>query len=144
MTGDERNWLAERFEEHRGRRVKGATTAPDADLACQRQLVDAFLAASRGGDFDALVAVLDADVVFRVDREPAPVRGAAEVARRVLERGRPLAPLGRPALVNGSAGVLVGEPDRPLAVVAFTVARGRIASIDVITDVRRARILNGA
>src|SRR5438067_1800782 len=96
------------------RRVHGAAPAPQPDLARQRELVDAFLAASRGGDFEALVAVLDADVVFRVDREPAPVRGAAEVARRVLERGRPLAPLGRPALVNGSAGVLVGEPDRPL------------------------------
>src|SRR5437764_13841472 len=110
------------------RRVRGAAPSSEPDLAHQRELVDAFLAASRGGDLDALVALLDSDVVFRVDRDPAPVHGAAAVARRVLARGSRLAPLGRPALVNGSAGVLVGTPERPISVVAFTVTRGRIAS----------------
>jgi len=124
------------------RRVRGAAPTSEPDLARQRELVEAFLAASRRGDFEALVAVLDADVVFRVDRDPMPVHGAAAVARRVLARGSRLAPLGRPALVNGSAGVLVGTPERPLSVVAFTVARGRITSIDVITDAARVRILS--
>jgi RNA polymerase sigma-70 factor (ECF subfamily) len=116
------------------RRVRGAAPVPDPDLARQRQLVAAFLAASREGNFDGLVAVLDPDVVFRVRGRARPVtaRGAAEVARRVLARGAPLAPLGRPALVNGAPGVLVGPLEHPIAVAAFTAANGRIASIDVI------------
>jgi RNA polymerase sigma factor (sigma-70 family) len=123
------------------RRVRGAAPIRDPDLARQRELVEAFLAASRGGDFDALISLLDADVVLRIDREPEPVRGVAEVARRVLARGRVLAPFGRPALVNGGAGVLVGPPERPFAVVSFSIARGRIASIDIVTDLARMLIL---
>ena len=116
------------------RRVQGAATVSDADRASQREVVDTFLAALRGGDFDALVAVLDPDVVFRVrGRAPAAtVHGAEKVARRVLQRGTPLAPLGRPAMVNGAPGVLVGPLERPIAVAAFTVADGRIVSLDVI------------
>jgi RNA polymerase sigma-70 factor, ECF subfamily len=120
------------------RRVRGAAPLPDPDLARQRRLVDAFLAASRGGDFEALVAVLDPDAVLRVDLGPRverePVTGAAEVARAIIRRGSPLAPLARPALVNGSAGAVVGRDGRLLSVVAFTVANGRIVAIDVIAD----------
>jgi RNA polymerase sigma-70 factor (ECF subfamily) len=116
------------------RRVRGAAPTRDTDLAEQRRLVSAFLAASRDGDFDALVALLDPDVVFRVrgSTRPATVHGATAVARRVLERGAPLAPQGRPALVNGSPGVIVGPPERPFSVVSFTVTDGRITSVDVM------------
>ena len=122
------------------RRVRGASFREDAGLAEQRRVVDAFLAASRSGDFDALIAVLDPDVVFRADTGPGsrlarpPVQGAEPVARRVLERGQPLAGLARPALVNGAAGLVVGRPGRPIAVVGFTVAESRIVAIDLITD----------
>jgi RNA polymerase sigma factor (sigma-70 family) len=122
------------------RRVRGASFREDTGLAEQRRVVDAFLAASRSGDFDALIAVLDPDVVFRADTGPGsrlarpPVQGAEPVARRVLERGQPLAGLARPALVNGAAGLVVGRPGRPIAVVGFTVAENRIVAIDLITD----------
>jgi hypothetical protein len=121
------------------RRVRGEAPAPDADLSQQRELVAAFLAASRAGDFDALVALLAPDVVFRVRGgrvPPVTVHGADEVAARVLARGSRLAHLARPALVNGQAGALVGPLEHPLSVVAFTVAGGRIASVDVIVDPR--------
>jgi RNA polymerase sigma-70 factor (ECF subfamily) len=116
------------------RRVRGAAPLPDPDLSQQRRLVSAFLAASRDGDFDGLVAVLDPDVVFRVRGRvhAETVQGAERVARRVLQRGTPLAPLGRPALVNGAAGILVGPREHPIAVAAFTVAHARIVSVDVI------------
>src|SRR3954452_3926512 len=122
------------------RRVRGGAPAPDADLAQQRRAVAAFLAAARAGDFEALLEVLDPDVVFRVDagagaeRARPPVVGAAAVARHVLARGVRFAPLGRPALVNGAAGIVVGAPGRPAAVVGVTVSGGRIAAIDLIVD----------
>ena len=122
------------------RRVRGAREPDAGSLGQQRKVVEAFLAASRNGDFEGLIAVLDPDVVFRVDtgiddlRARGPVSGAAAVAERVLARGRPLAGLARPALVNGGAGLVVGQPGRPFAVVGFTVANGRIAAIDLITD----------
>jgi RNA polymerase sigma factor (sigma-70 family) len=123
------------------RTVQGATPAADAGLAEQRHLVDAFLAASRAGDFDALVAVLDPDVVFRIDAGVGanrgarpPIAGADAVARQVLARGSRLAPFASPALVNGTAGLVVGESRRPFAVVGFTVSAGRIVEIDLITD----------
>jgi len=125
--------------------VQGAAPDPEPDVARQRELVDAFLAASRAGDFDALVAVLDPEVVFRVDTGPAdrrarlPVRGAAAVARQVLSRGAPFAPLARPALVNGSAGAVVAPRGRVFAVIGFTVARGRIVEIDVVADPEKLR-----
>jgi len=114
------------------RRVRSGAPTPDADHARQRELVDAFLAASRAGDFDALIALLAPDAVFRV--RGARVQGQAAIARRVLARGSRFAHLGRPALVNGAPGILVGPRERPIAVVAFTVAGGRISSIDVITS----------
>ena len=119
------------------RRVRSGAPIPDATVARQRELVDAFLAASRAGDFDALVALLDPDVVFRVRggrAHPATARGPEAVARTILTRGAPFARLGRPALVNGAPGVLVGPLEAPISVVAFTVARGRIASVDVIAS----------
>jgi len=98
------------------RRVRGATPDHPAEPGEQRRVVDAFLAASRAGDFAGLLEVLDPDVVFRVDAGPdsplarGPVVGAEAVARQVLARGTRLAPLARPALVNGMAGALVGSP----------------------------------
>src|SRR5256885_11115752 len=103
------------------------------DLARQREVVDAFLAASRAGDFEALVRVLDPDVVFRADSPRAgetPVYGAAAVAERVLERGSRFAAFGRPVLVGGAAGVLVAPAGPPIALAAVTVVGGRSAQID--------------
>ena len=117
------------------RRVRGAAPRPDADLSRQREIVDAFLAASRSGDFDSLVQVLDPDVVLRIDTragDQLPVKGAEEVARRVLTRAASLAPLGRPAVVNGAAGVVVASGGRTISVVGFTIEHDRIVEIDVI------------
>ena len=122
------------------RRVQGAAPVPDVDLSGQRKIVDAFLAASRAGDFEALLEVLDPQVVFRVDAGVAsrlargPITGAEAVARQVLARGTRLAPLARHAIVNGAAGVVVGPAGSPVAVVGFTVARNKIVAIDLITD----------
>jgi RNA polymerase sigma factor (sigma-70 family) len=121
------------------RRVRGAAPVPDPDIARQREVVDAFLAAARAGDFDALVAVLDPDVVFRADGGGArgvlaPARGAEEVADRVLTRGARFAPLGRPALVNGAAGAVVEIGGVVRAVAGFTVVDGRIVEIDLMLD----------
>ena len=124
------------------RRVQGAATVPDTDLARQREVVDAFLAASRDGDFEALVAVLDPDVVLRIDggvvraglsRE---VRGAPAVAEQTLTFSR-LSPFVRPALVNGVAGVVVAPRGRPFAVMGFTIRGGKIVEIDVLADPER-------
>jgi RNA polymerase sigma factor (sigma-70 family) len=124
--------------------VQGATSNPEIDLHEQRAIVEAFLAASRNGDFEALLEVLDPDVVFRVDAGPGrslgarpPIEGAPAVAAQILARGTRLAPFARHALVNGAAGVIVGEPATPFAVVGFTVSHGRITSIDLITDPRK-------
>jgi RNA polymerase sigma factor (sigma-70 family) len=122
------------------RRVQGAEPNPDTDVRHQREIVDAFLAAARGGDFDALLAVLDPDVVFRADpgklRRLArpPITGATAVATELLSRAPRFAPHARPALVNGTAGLVVGPEEKPFAVVGFTVARGRIVAIDLITN----------
>ena len=127
------------------RRVKGADVpAPDPDLARQRDVVDAFFLAARGGDLDALVALLDPDVVLRADfgvRRPAAsrvVRGAAAVARQAVLGALPGADL-HPALVNGAAGAVVTVGGRPFAVLGFTVAEGRILEIDAIADPERVR-----
>jgi RNA polymerase sigma factor (sigma-70 family) len=122
-------------------RVRGAAPIPDPDLARQREVVGAFLAAARAGDFDALVAVLDPEVVFRADGRGAlpPARGAEEVARRVLERGTPLAPYGRLALVNGAAGAVVEIRGVVRAVAGITVVDGRIVEIDIMLDAEKLR-----
>ncbi len=124
------------------RRVRGAAPTPDPDLANQRAVVDAFLAAAREGDFDALVAVLDPDVVLRADGgtarhgRTAVVHGARAVAEQARSGAR-FAPFVRPALVNGTAGVVVAAAGRALSVMGFTVAHGRIVAIDVLYDPER-------
>jgi RNA polymerase sigma-70 factor (ECF subfamily) len=129
------------------RRVQGTAPEPDVDVARQREVVDAFLAAARGGDFDALLAVLDPDVVLRVDRGAAlarpsrEIRGARAVAEQVVSFAR-LAPFARRALVNGAAGFVVAPGGRPAAVAGFTVTGGRIAEIDVLADPARLRQLD--
>jgi RNA polymerase sigma-70 factor (ECF subfamily) len=123
------------------RRVQGAT-APDTDRARQREVVDAFFAAARGGDFDALVSILDPEVVLRSDGgtarpfASAVVRGAAEVAGQAITFSQPRAAL-RSALVNGMAGVIVIADGQPFSVMGFTVAGGRIVAIDVLADPER-------
>ncbi|MGP7997149.1 MAG: RNA polymerase sigma factor SigJ [Streptosporangiaceae bacterium] len=132
------------------RRVRGAgPQAPDRDVARQREVVDAFFAAAHRGDFDALVAVLDPDVVLRSDGGAAHpdgsvvLRGAAAVAGRTLAIALPTTPK-RPALVNGAAGVVVTVAGQPAAVIGFTVSRGKIVEIDAITDPERLRQLDPA
>jgi RNA polymerase sigma-70 factor (ECF subfamily) len=121
------------------RRVQGQAPSPDPDLARQREVVDAFFAASRNGDFDALVAVLDPDVVLRSDggsarpRLTMVIRGPRAVSEQALLSGR-LSPFVRPALINGAAGVVVEANGRPLFVMAFTVTGGKIVAIDVLAD----------
>jgi hypothetical protein len=97
---------------------------------------------ARAGDFDALIEVLDPEVVFRIDtraHDREAVEGAEAVAAQILTRGQAFAPLGRPAIVNGAAGVIVMPGDRPIAVVGFTVSGGRIAEIDVIANPDKLR-----
>ena len=127
------------------RRVQGADVrAPDADLSRQREVVDAFFAAARGGEFDALVSLLDPDVVLRADfgdRRPAVptlVRGAEAVAKQAQLGASPNAEL-HPALVNGAAGVVITMRGRPFAVMGFTIVDGKIVEIDAIADPERVR-----
>jgi RNA polymerase sigma factor (sigma-70 family) len=125
------------------RRVRGATPRTDPDLREQRRVVDAFLAAARAGDFEGLIKVLDPDVVFRADRGPGaeglPVTGAAEVAQTILARGARFAPHAQPAIVNGNAGAIVVPGKKPIAVVSFSVAGGRIVEIDLVADPAKLR-----
>jgi RNA polymerase sigma-70 factor (ECF subfamily) len=134
------------------RRVKGADVpAPDTDLARQRDVVDAFFLAAREGKFDALAALLDPDVVLRIDggtRRPAAsmlIHGAPAVANQARKGlrawlERPVVHL-RPALVNGAAGVVVTMGGRPVTVMGFTVAEGKIVEIDAVADpVRVGRV----
>lgn len=123
------------------RRVRGSPE-PDADLARQREVVDAFFAASRDGDFEALVAVLDPDVELRIDggvlREEASLvlRGADAVAAHTATYSK-LYPFVRPALVNGAAGAVIAPGGRPFSVMAFTVTNGKITAIDALLDPER-------
>lgn len=123
------------------RRVRGAP-APDPDLGRQREVVDAFLAAARGGDLDALVAVLDPGVVLRAEHAGTSreVRGAAAVARSALGFAW-LAEHARPVLVNGAAGIVAAPRGRPFSVLGFTVTRGRIAAVDILAEPARVRAL---
>jgi RNA polymerase sigma-70 factor, ECF subfamily len=127
------------------RRVEGTDLRPpDADLARQREVVDAFFAAARGGDFDALVAVLDPDVVLRADfgdwrpGESRVLRGAETVAGQAISFALPRAEV-HAALVNGAAGVVVTVGGRPFSVMGFTVVGGRIVEIDAISGPERVR-----
>jgi RNA polymerase sigma factor (sigma-70 family) len=121
------------------RRVRGQAPAPDPDLTRQREVVDAFFAATRDGDFDALVAVLDPDVVLRADggaartRPTVVIHGARAVAGQAFTASR-LARFARPALINGTAGAVVVVGTRAFSVMAFTVAHGTIVAIEVLYD----------
>ena len=117
------------------RRVRGRAPGPDADLPRQQEVVAAFLAASRGGDLDALLAVLDPDITLRVDQGAGVrvVHGAATVAGQALTYAR-IAPGGRPAVVNGGAGVVTVVDGRVVSVLATTVREGRIVAIDILAD----------
>jgi RNA polymerase sigma factor (sigma-70 family) len=135
------------------RRIKGADIpAPDPDMARQREVVDAFFAASREGDLDALVAMLDPDVVLRIDagvRRPAAskaIRGPAAVARQALTglAGALRVAHPRPMLVNGAAGVVITVRGRPVTVMGFTIADGKIVEIDAIADPERVSKITAA
>src|ERR671924_130236 len=122
------------------RRVRGQSPVPDADLDTQREVVDAFLAAARDGDFDALVAVLDPDVVLRADAGLAgrsrEVRGAERVAGQALTWSRVDQTMQR-ALINGAAGLVSTRNGQPFSVGAVTVRRGKIVAIDILADPTR-------
>ena len=117
------------------RRVRGAAPPPDPDLGRQRAVVDAYFAAAREGDLDALVAVLDPEVVARSHGRTGvfELRGAANVARAAM-MARQFAPFARPALVNGTAGAVAFDGDTPFAILAFTVVDDRALAIDIFND----------
>ncbi|MET7852747.1 RNA polymerase sigma factor SigJ [Streptomyces avermitilis] len=129
------------------RRVQGSAPAPDPDLGRQKRVLDAFLAASRGGDFEALLSVLDPDVVLRADAGGLVggvavsklVRGAAAVAEQAL-MFRQLAQFSRLVLVNGAVGVVTVLDGQPMGVMGVTVVDGRIVDICILSDPER---LNG-
>ncbi len=124
------------------RRVRRTVSVPDADLAYQRKVVGAFLAAARDGDFEALLTVLDPEVVLRADYGAAQegasrvVRGVRAVAGQALAFSR-FAPFSRPALVNGAAGAVTIPGGRLSAVMGFTITRGKIVEIDILADPER-------
>jgi RNA polymerase sigma-70 factor (ECF subfamily) len=126
------------------RRVQGAETDPDADLTRQREVVDAFLAASRGGDFVALLTLLDPDVVYRADHAAVlvgaskEVRGAEAVAGQFSGRAQ----TAKLALVNGAAGAVWAPGGRPRVVFNFTITDGKIVAIDLLADPERLRQLD--
>ncbi len=128
------------------RRVQGERAVPDPDLTRQREVVGAFMAAARAGDFDALVAVLDPDVVLRADAGALSaasrvIRGAANVATQALSySGRGL--LNQPALINGVPGAVTTLNGVPIAIGALTVRGGKIAAIDILADPERLRQLD--
>ena len=138
-TPDAAKTLASRARQ----RVRSGSVEPDTDLRRQREVVDAFMAAARDGDFGALVELLDPDVVLRADMGTAApadftllIRGAAQVAGRALLFSRP-GVSSRHALVNGAAGLLSWQDDKLVAVLGFTIAHGKIVTIDVLADPER-------
>ena len=127
------------------RRVRGAAAPPDADLSRQWEVVEAFVAAARDGDFEALVAILDPDVVLRADGGAGPLsheaRGAETVAGRALMFSRIDLTMHR-ALVNGAAGMVALRDGQPFSVAAITVRNGRIAELDFLVDPERLAALD--
>ena len=124
------------------RRVRGENAVPDADIDTQREVVNAFLAAARRGDFQALLQVLDPDVVVRADIGPlAPsgrreLRGAAAVAGQALSYAQ-LGLTGKPALVNGVVGLVAVRNGKPFSVGAFTIRNKKIVAMDILADQTR-------
>ena len=140
----DRSPVAARQLASRGRRrIRGADTAPDADAAAQREVVEAFLAAARDGDFDALLAVLDPDIVVREDTGSGAiveVRSAENVARRAMavsQLGLELGLVARPVLINGAAGWVSLLDGEAYAIAALTVQNGRITTMDILRDPAR-------
>jgi RNA polymerase sigma-70 factor (ECF subfamily) len=129
------------------RRVQGERTAPDVDVAHQREVVDAFMAAARSGDFQALVEVLDPDVVVRADQGAVPagasriVRGAEAVARQALGYAR-LDLLTQPAIINGVAGSVTTRDGKIFSVGAFTIRGGKVVALDILADPERLKDLD--
>jgi RNA polymerase sigma factor (sigma-70 family) len=129
------------------RRVQGENVVPDADVEAQREVVDAFLAAAREGDFDRLVAVLHPDAVLRVDFGPLPrggsreVRGAMAIASQAVGYGR-IGLVMKPALINGAAGLVTTRDGEPFSVGGFTIREGRIVEMDILADPARLRQLD--
>jgi RNA polymerase sigma factor (sigma-70 family) len=122
------------------RQVRGSVPPPDPDLEVQRRVVDAFLSAARAGDFEALLELLDPDVVQRIHTEPGDPRwaptlvGADRVARRAMARGAPFAPYGRPAIVNGNMGVVVDIDGKRVVTGAVTITNGKITTMDIFLE----------
>ena len=126
------------------RRVRAENTVSDADLGAQREVVEAFLAAARDGDFDRLVAVLDPDVVLRADLGAAgsrEIRGAAAVVGQAKLYSQ-LGLVMKPALINGAVGVVTTRDGQPFSVGGFTVRHGRIVEMDWLADAARLRELD--
>ena len=127
------------------RRVRGSARSSDSDLQSQRVVVDAFLAALRAGDFEGLLAVLDPDVVVRMDAAPgAPreFRGAANWARGATAAFSPFARFVHPAVVNGTVGLVFAPGGKLSRALTFTVAKGRITEAEIITDRDRLQQLD--
>jgi RNA polymerase sigma factor (sigma-70 family) len=131
------------------RRVRERAPQPDEDLEVQARVVDGFLRAARAGDFDALIRVLDPDVVFRFDGGGSgplarpPLVGAEPVAREILSGGAPFAPRAERVTVNGAPGAMVRAAGRPRYVIGFTVVGGRIVAIDLNCDPAKVGRLSG-
>ena len=128
------------------RRVRGVETIPDAELRSQREVVDAFLAALRNGDFEGLLSVLDPDVVVRADSVATPpagreIRGAANWAKGAIAFSQ-AAPVMQPALVNGTVGLVLAQGGRLFRALIFTIAHGKIVQADIIADPARLGDLN--
>jgi RNA polymerase sigma factor (sigma-70 family) len=130
------------------KRVRNTPSSSDTDLKRQREVVDAFVAAAREGDFEALLAVLDPDIVLRADRGAVPpeasvvIRGARVVAQRAMMFAK-VATYARPALINGAAGIVsFDKHQHAFAVMGFTIARGKIIEIDILADPARLRKLS--
>jgi RNA polymerase sigma-70 factor (ECF subfamily) len=123
------------------RRVQGAPSAPDADVTRQRKVVDAFLAASRGGDFEALLAVLDPDVVFRADHVAVRMGGLPEIrgAAAVAETFKGRAQAAKPALIDGAVGIAVILGGRLRIALNLTITDDRIVGIEAVADPERLR-----
>ncbi|MGH2621166.1 MAG: sigma-70 family RNA polymerase sigma factor [Anaerolineales bacterium] len=126
------------------RRAQGTAAVPDADRARQRKIVDAFLAASREGDFDALLEMLDPDVVLRADRAAVAMGAQPEIrgAPAVAETFRGRARVAQPALVDGAAGAVWAPGGRPRVVFGFTITGGKILAIDLLADPAHLRQLD--
>ena len=129
------------------RRVRGAGPVPDADIGAQRAVIDAFLAAARGGDLETLVGLLAPDVVVRSDggalRPSVVLHGREAVAKGAMAFAQTAA-LTRPALVNGAVGAVALVEGRLVSVAAFTVSGGRITALDILTDPERLARLDPA